>query len=166
MDEFDVLFNQRVINEDRLTDAKATQAKRVVKYQIPKPLVNPLNEIAGDTRAVTYLGPATVTNSVDLGAEFRKGKYIPSLENMEEVFLNENFDTRDYFDSSLEVEQSLMEEMASPVVETQMNNSEIDPADLPEGTAPVMLGPIKMTKENMFKVGVGAVLAFLVLRGK
>lgn len=149
-------FNQREISTVR----RPTQAEQVLSSNAPRPLVNPFDEVAGDTRVVQHMGPQTVQN--DGNAIYRTGKNIPSLEITEEVFLRENFDMRDDFDSALAVENEVQTEMAMPVVESVITNTEIPPEDLPEGRAEKAMGP-KITKEKILKYAPIAAIAYLLL---
>lgn len=154
MEAFGQDYNKRIIEEERVLSSSS-----------PKPIVNPFGEVLGDTRVVQHLGPSTVDNDNAFMKVYGKGKSISSMEKSEEVFLGENFDTRDYFDSALTAQYQIEEEMASPVVEVMPHNSEITSSDLLEGE-PVqgVLDKIKsLDSDKVFKVGVAAVLTYLVI---
>lgn len=154
METFGQDYNKRIIEEEQVLSSRS-----------PKPVVNPFGSVVGDTRVVQHLGPSTVDNDNAFMKVYGKGKSISSMEKSEEVFLGENFDTRDYFDSALTAQYQIEEEMESPVVEVMPHNSEITSSDLLEGE-PVqgLLDKIKsLDSDKVFKVGVAAVLTYLVI---
>lgn len=136
--------------------------------KINKKIVNPLPtsrktpfdpDMPAD-RVVEYMGPDTVTPSPKLKREWESQEY------REDVFLNENFDDRDYFDSSLGVEQDIMSEMFSPVVASYTSNSEEADIDYQGDKAHLKSSEKKIDTDKLFKIGVGASILFLLFRGK
>jgi hypothetical protein len=136
------------------------QTQEVLKSTPPKPIVGPFDQVFREPQT-THLGPSTVENkSLPRWA-------TPSLESMEDVFLNENFDMRDDYDNALDVQHALEAEMQTPVVETMITNSEIPDADLQPNTPKAPVSKILGNKDNLIKYGAIAIAAyFILIKGK
>lgn len=136
------------------------QSQRVLKKAPPKPIVGPFDQVFRDPK-VTHMGPSTVQNQSTV--DRNKGVMI---ESMEDVFLNENFDMRDEFDSAISVQNQVMDEMTMPVMETVTTNSEIPDADLEKSLPSSPVEKILKNKNQLIKYGAIAAAAFILLRGK
>lgn len=158
MDEFSTYKNQ------------VLQAKKVLSSSPPKPVVAPFDQV-NNIPATTHLGPATVQQEspnfdAQWGVAVHSELDIVSMESMEEVFLNENFDNRPAFDSALDVESQIYDEMNSPVMEVVTSNTEIETQELPEGRPVKSSFLAGLDKDKLIKYGAFAAVAFIIFRGK
>lgn len=163
MEVFGEAFSNTVIIDQRNEDYSMDESTRVLSSEAPRPVVNPFGEVVGDTRVVQHLGPSTVTNNDDYMKVYGTGQSLSSMELSEEVFLGQNFDNRDYYDSALPVEYQIDQEMGSQVVEVMPHNSEITDKHLVEGSPRETLAD-KIKKIDKKDAIIGAALLFLFLR--
>jgi hypothetical protein len=124
-------------------------------------LVENFNDAIPVGNSVEHLGPASVVNDKEALAIHKTGGHIASLETSEEVFLRENFEQRDYFDSSLEVQHQIAQEMEMPVTEMFIHNNEPTDDLQPENRS------VKTQKvDQKIKLGIGLAIAYFIFTKK